>query len=89
MVTVKRIVLDVLKPHQPNALDFCREIARLGPDYQVCLSVEEMDENTQTLQLEVRGNAVELEPIETLIVDMGASLHSIDLVEVHNEQADS
>ena len=54
MVTVKRVVLDVLKPHQPNALDFCQEIARLGADYKVCLAVEEMDENTQTLQLEVR-----------------------------------
>ena len=89
MVTVKRVVLDVLKPHQPNALDFCQEIARLGADYQVCLSVEEMDENTQTLQLEVRGNAIELEPIEAKIADMGASVHSIDLVEVHNEEPGS
>ncbi len=87
MVTVKRLVLDVLKPHQPGALEFCREIAGLGEDYQVCLSVEEVDENTQTLRLEVRGEAVAMQPIEQAIADMGASLHSVDLVEVHNTAA--
>lgn len=85
MVRLKRVVLDVLKPHQPNALEFCSEVAKLGDDYQVRLTVEEMDENTQTLQLEVSGNAIELEPIESAITSMGASVHSIDLVEVKNE----
>jgi hypothetical protein len=27
MVSVKRIVLDVLKPHQPNALEFSQAVA--------------------------------------------------------------
>ena len=85
MITVKRLVLDVLKPHQPSAVDFCREIACLGRDYQVSLTVDEMDDNTQTLQLEVRGQALELEPIEAAITGMGASVHSVDQVEVHNE----
>ena len=44
MVVVKQIVLDVLKPHLPNALDFCYEIARLQKHYQVSLTVVEMDE---------------------------------------------
>jgi hypothetical protein len=85
MVTVKRLVLDVLKPHQPDALEFCREIASLGPGYRVCLIVEEVDENTQTLQLEVCGSALDLAVIEAAIAGMGASLHSVDQVEVHNE----
>lgn len=85
MVTVKRLVLDVLKPHQPDALEFCREIASLGPGYRVCLIVEEVDENTQTLQLEVCGSALDLTVIEAAIAGMGASLHSVDQVEVHNE----
>ena len=85
MGTVKRLVLDVLKPHQPSALEFCREIASLGPDYRACLIVEEVDENTQTLQLEVCGSALDLDVIEAAIVRMGASLHSVDQVEVNNE----
>jgi hypothetical protein len=88
MVTVKRLVLDVLKPHQPSALDFCRRIAQLGADYEVCLNVEEVDENTQTLSLDIRGGDVDMGAIEAAIADMGASLHSVDKVEVHNEEAD-
>lgn len=89
MVTLKRLVLDVLKPHQPNALDFCRRIAGLGADYQVCLNVEEVDENTQTLSVEIRGGDIDMVAIEEAIADMGASLHSVDQVEVHNEAQDS
>lgn len=88
MVVVKRIVLDVLKPHLPNALDFCYEIARLQEHYQVSLTVVEMDEDTQTLQLQISGDAVELKPIEEAITNMGASLHSIDQVNVVNEADD-
>ena len=88
MITVKRLVLDVLKPHQPDSLAFCRELAQLGPDYRVSLNVDEMDENTQTLQLEICGNDVELGPIEEAIANMGASIHSVDQVEVLNETAE-
>jgi hypothetical protein len=85
MVSVKRIVLDVLKPHQPNALEFCQAIAEVGTDYRVHLIVLEMDENTETLQVSIEGNAVEFEAIATAISDMGGSLHSIDEVEVKSE----
>lgn len=85
MVSVKRIVLDVLKPHQPNALEFSRAIARAGADYRVCLTVIEVDENTETLQIEVSGNAIDIEAVQSAISDMGGSLHSIDQVEVQNE----
>ncbi len=85
MVSIKRIMLDVLKPHQPNALEFSQAIAKVGEDYRVCLTVIEMDENTETLQLEVEGSVIDFDAIETAITSMGGSLHSIDQVEVRNE----
>ena len=85
MVSVKRIMLDVLKPHQPNALEFSQAIAKVGEDYRVRLTVIEMDENTETLQLEVEGSVIDFDAIETAITSMGGSLHSIDQVEVQNE----
>ena len=85
MVCVKRIILDVLKPHQPNALEFSQAIARVGVDYRVHLTVLEMDENTETILIEIEGNAIDFEAIESAITDMGGSLHSIDEVEVQNE----
>ncbi|PJA31575.1 MAG: hypothetical protein CO187_08715 [Zetaproteobacteria bacterium CG_4_9_14_3_um_filter_53_7] len=85
MVSVKRVVLDVLKPHQPNALEFSRAIAEAGPDYHVSLIVIEMDENTETIQVEVQGSAIDFEAIQAVIIAMGGSLHSMDEVEVRND----
>ena len=85
MIAVKRIVLDVLKPNQPNALEFSRAIAGTGGDYRVHLTVLEMDEKTETLKLEVAGTAIDFEGILSVITDLGGSLHSIDEVEVQNE----
>ena len=88
MVTIKRVMLDVLKPHQPNSLEFSQAIAKVGKDYRVCLTVLEMDEKTETLQLEVEGGSIDFEAIESAIASMGGSLHSIDQVEVLNESDD-
>lgn len=85
MVNVKKIVLDVLKPHQPNVLEFSQAIAETGSDYRVHLIVLEMDENTETIQIEISGNAIDFEVIQTAITDMGGSLHSIDEVDVQSE----
>lgn len=85
MVTVKRMVLDVLKPHQPNALDFAKSIADIGIGCCVHLTVMEVDEKTETLQVEVVGDSLDFDAIQTSISDMGGSLHSIDEVEVLGE----
>jgi hypothetical protein len=85
MAAVKRLVLDILKPHQPNALEFSRTIAAAGTDYRVRLTVIEVDENTETLQMVVEGSAIDFETVQSCITDMGGSLHSIDEVEVQSE----
>ena len=85
MVSVKKIVLDVLKPHQPNALEFSRSIAETGAGYRVRLTVIEVDENTETLRIEVEGVAIDFDAIQSAIETMGGSLHSIDEVEVLSE----
>jgi hypothetical protein len=84
MVNIKRVVLDVLKPHHPNALDFSRTIAEIGTEYRVYLTVIEVDENTETLQVVVEGDAIDFDSIQAAIKSMGGSLHSIDEVEVYN-----
>ncbi len=85
MVYIKRVVLDVLKPHRPNALEFTMAIAEVGSDYRVRLSVLEIDEKTETLEIEVEGSAIDFEAIQSAIKSMGGSLHSIDEVEVQSE----
>lgn len=84
MVSVKRLVLDVLKPHQPNALEFSMAIAEVGDSYYVHVTVLEVDENTETLQIELEAKAIDFGAVQSAIADMGGSLHSIDEVEVQS-----
>ncbi len=85
MATIKRVVLDVLKPHHPNSLEFSRMIADVGNDYRVHVMVIEVDEKTETLQVIVEGEAVDFDAIQVAITSLGGSLHSIDEVNVHSE----
>jgi len=86
MVRVKRLVLDVLKPHQPNVLEFSRLLAAQG-EYRVKLKVVEMDDQTETLQLTIEGADIDFDRIQATIAAFGASLHSIDEVEVEGGPA--
>jgi len=84
MVAVKRLNLDVLKPHAPNALEFAKHLASVGDDYAIQLVVLEVDEKTETLNIVITGSDIDFSAIVQAIQEMGASLHSIDEVEVVN-----
>ncbi|MEN8257831.1 MAG: DUF211 domain-containing protein [Thermodesulfobacteriota bacterium] len=85
MTKTRRIVLDVLKPHQPNALDFSSALADLGADYHVKLTVTEVDKNTESTIVTIEGADINFENIKKSIEKMGASVHSIDEVEVYGD----
>ena len=88
MVLVKRLVLDVLKPHQPNALEFSQAIASTDGKSRVQVTVLEVDEQTETLKVIIDGEALDFEKIQSSIGEMGGSLHSIDEVEVQGSDLD-
>jgi hypothetical protein len=85
MISVKKVILDILKPHQPNALEFAKAITAIGADYRVRVTVIEVDEQTESLRLEVRGSAIDFEAIREITTEQGGSVHSIDEVVVRNE----
>lgn len=89
MVKVQRIMLDILKPHVPNGLEFTTALAEACPDCQFKLSVVEVDENTETVMLEISGNNVIYDKISEIISSMGGSIHSIDEVDVINLESAS
>lgn len=88
MVLVKRIVLDVLKPHQPNGLEFAKAIANQGDDYRVTFTVLEVDEKTETVKIIITGENIKFDSISDTINTLGGSLHSVDEVEVINAAAE-
>lgn len=78
MPSLRKVELDVLKPHLPNVLELADAIAALGPSYRVDLDVVEMDEKTETLTLLIVGEDLDYVRIEDTIRSMGGSIHSID-----------
>jgi len=84
MPQVKRILLDVLKPHSPNPLEFAMAVADQGNGYRVQLTVVEVDEKTESITILIEGDDIQFSDIENTIKELGASLHSIDEVEVHD-----
>jgi hypothetical protein len=87
MPTVRKIVLDVLKPHLPNLLEFAASVAAVGKEYRVSAEVVEMDEKTETLTLTVEGDALDFANIQAAISGLGGSVHSIDACVVLGDSA--
>lgn len=88
MISVKKIVLDVLKPHHPNGLEFTSAIAEKCPGCRVKMTVTEMDEKTETVVLVIEGEELDFNTISEIISGMGGSVHSVDEVEVVGGPAD-
>lgn len=82
MTQIKHIVLDVLKPHHPNVVEFARAIAEKGADYRVDITVEAVDEKTETVLIHIHGGDIAFEVVAEVIAALGGSIHSIDQVEV-------
>ena len=82
MSTLKRIVLDVLKPHHPNALAFAGAIADGSGGCRVRVTVTEVDEKTESTVVAIEGEDIPYRDIVDIIARLGASVHSIDEVEV-------
>jgi hypothetical protein len=83
MIAIRRLVLDILKPHHPSILEFSKLLAGQGA-YRVGVNVAEMDDQTQTLEVWIEGDDIDFERIQEAITGFGASLHSVDQVEVES-----
>ena len=89
MAVIRRIILDVLKPHQPGVVEFSGDLAEALHGCRVRLRVEERDEQTESVTVEVTGPAVDIKAVTAKINEMGGSVHSIDEVEVDPGEARS
>jgi hypothetical protein len=79
---IKKVVLDVLKPHQPTIQDLASRIVSCNGANRVNVSLAEIDQNTESIKVLVEGNDINLETIRHCIEEMGATIHSVDEVEV-------
>jgi hypothetical protein len=76
--SIKRIILDVLKPHKPSILEIANRLGDLEGISGVNISLEEVDTDTDSVKITIEGNSINYEDVKTVISECGAVIHSID-----------
>jgi hypothetical protein len=77
---IKRIVLDVLKPHQPSLIELSQSLATLSGVLGVNCVLDEVDQETESVKITIEGTDIDYAQVETVIRESGAVVHSVDSV---------
>jgi hypothetical protein len=80
LTDIKRIVLDVLKPHNPSIVELSRRLAGLHGVTGVNCTVDEVDQETESLKITVEGTSVDYGKVEAMVRELGGVIHSVDSV---------
>ncbi len=78
MAGIRRLVLDVLKPHEPSKLLLAERLSTLTGVEGVNLSLYELDQETENIKITIEGNNLDFEEIKGAIEEYGAVIHSVD-----------
>ena len=77
MTNIKRIILDVLKPHTPSIIELAERLGNLEGISGVNISLEEVDAETDSIKITIEGN-INYAKVKDIITECGAVIHSID-----------
>lgn len=78
MSSIKRIILDVLKPHTPSIIEVAERLGNLEGISGVNISLEEVDADTDSVKITIEGNSIDYPKVKKEITECGAVIHSID-----------
>lgn len=80
MAPIRRLVLDVLKPYEPETLEFAERIADIDGVEGVNATLVETDQSVQNIKLTVEGPAVDYDAVTDVVDGLGGTIHSVDQV---------
>jgi hypothetical protein len=75
-----RIVLDILKPHEPTIPYFAKFISEVNGVDGVNVTLMEIDKETENIKVTIQGNDLNYDEITEAIEQYGGSIHSVDEV---------
>jgi hypothetical protein len=70
MTAVRRLVIDVLKPHDPPLLEFTKQVATIEGVEGVSSSLIERDKEVQNVKLTFEGEALDFEAITEKVEEL-------------------
>ena len=77
---IRRLVIDALKPMEPNIIELAKVISLKNGVSAVNISMVEIDLKVENAKITIEGDDIIYEEIRDLIEDMGGSVHSIEEV---------
>ena len=80
MTDIKKLVLDVLKPHDPSIVELSRRLANLHGVIGVNCTIDEVDQETESIKITIEGTAIDYEKVVATVRETGAVVHSVDSV---------
>ena len=84
---VKRLVLDVLKLRRDHPLDkFALHLGSIPNVKGVKVSLVEIDQETETVKVTLEGEKIDVDLVQKMMKDHGATVHSIDEVVVRKKK---
>jgi hypothetical protein len=78
MGAVRRLVLDTLKPHEPNIIELAQQLSELPGVDSVNISIYEVDRKVENAKITIEGQEIQYPTVESLIRELGGAIHSID-----------
>ncbi len=77
---IRRLVLDVLKPHNPSVVELSEALSHLEGVEGVNVIIYEIDQQVENAKIIVAGNSINFESIKKKLEELGATIHSVDEV---------
>ena len=77
---IRRLVLDVLKPHRPSVIELSEALSHLQGVEGVNIIMNEIDQQVENAKIIIAGNPLNFEEIKSKLKELGATIHSVDEV---------
>ena len=88
MAKIRRLVLDTLKPHEPNIIELAQVLGSLEGISAVNISIYELDRKVENAKITIEGEEISFNNVTMAIEEMGGTIHSIDEVVAGKEIID-
>jgi len=77
---IRRLVLDVLKPHNPGVIELSEALSHLDGVEGVNVVIYEIDQQVENAKVVIAGSDIDFGSVKKKLEELGATIHSVDEV---------
>lgn len=78
MANIRRLVLDILKPHEPNIVEITEKVSNVETVDAVNTTLYEVDEKVENIKMTVKGDGIDFDSVKATVEEFGGTIHSVD-----------